>query len=182
MKEKQISKEERERINSMFDRAEDKRDYPGEYFPLLDAAKNALADWREKYPEEAKIEDAEREIRKIKKQLNILAGSEAFWLRDYSEYPDSQREKDEAETKTLQVRLAELEALLPQSEPELAPSEAKLNSLFFSAEETTRLRQIWNSWVRSYRKMPPAKAIIAKQEEMGFTFAELKSAIAHYGL
>ena len=50
---------ERDRISSMFDRAEDLRDYPGDYFPARIKAKKALAAWREKYPEAAAAEAAE---------------------------------------------------------------------------------------------------------------------------
>lgn len=54
---------ERHRIDLMFDRAEDLRDYPGDYFPAKIKAKKALAAWREKYPEAAAEEAAEHAAR-----------------------------------------------------------------------------------------------------------------------
>ncbi|MGD0630973.1 MAG: hypothetical protein ABR987_16720 [Terracidiphilus sp.] len=40
----------------MFDRAESKRDWPGEYFQTIGDARAALAAWADKYPVEAKTE------------------------------------------------------------------------------------------------------------------------------
>jgi hypothetical protein len=48
---------ERSQVDEMFERANRRRDYPGEYFGLLGDAKAALAAWRAKYPKAAAAED-----------------------------------------------------------------------------------------------------------------------------
>ena len=55
------TKTERLRIEKMFDKAENLRDYPGRYFPARIKAENALKDWQAKYPEEAQAEKDEKE-------------------------------------------------------------------------------------------------------------------------
>lgn len=55
-------------ITVMFDRAEDLRDYPGQYFPALAKADKALAQWREDYPEAGRDE----------KRSNLLASAESM--------------------------------------------------------------------------------------------------------
>lgn len=47
---------ERARIDRMYRDAERRRDYPGEFFPLRNAAEAALAAWRARYPAEATAE------------------------------------------------------------------------------------------------------------------------------
>ena len=49
---------ERSRVDAMFERAARRKDWPGEYFPLLSDAKAAFAAWRTKYPEASAAEDA----------------------------------------------------------------------------------------------------------------------------
>jgi hypothetical protein len=58
------AQKERNAIEQAFDRAENKRDYPGSYFPALIAARKSLAAWREKWPAEAAAEDADAAERK----------------------------------------------------------------------------------------------------------------------
>ena len=49
------------RIIGMFERAESLRDWPGSYFPALQKAQAAMAEWRAKFPAAAKAED-ERDV------------------------------------------------------------------------------------------------------------------------
>ncbi len=50
----------RQEISALFDKAESMRDYPGSYFPAMQRARRALADWTAANPEAAAREDAER--------------------------------------------------------------------------------------------------------------------------
>jgi hypothetical protein len=54
---------ERRRIRTMFDRAENLRDYPGDYHPAIARAEKALAAWRNQYPAEAQAEAEESDRR-----------------------------------------------------------------------------------------------------------------------
>jgi hypothetical protein len=51
---------ERAKIEQMFDKTENLRNYPGSYFPALGKAKTALAAWRESHPIEAQAEATDK--------------------------------------------------------------------------------------------------------------------------
>lgn len=52
------AQQERDRIEALFARLEDLRNYPGDFFPAKAEAEKALAAWKRAYPREAALEQA----------------------------------------------------------------------------------------------------------------------------
>lgn len=77
---------ERQRATALFLRAEKLTDYPGEYFPALARAKQALDNWQAKYPSEASQERKDRLLAEAAdlegKALDALVYDADGWLDD----------------------------------------------------------------------------------------------------
>jgi len=97
---------ERNVIEQMFERAESKRDYPGNYFPAQIAAEKALKAWREKYPREAATE-AVRRLRTQAERLQSKAVGALAYDSDGWLSPADQRNRHDRWMAEAQAKLDE---------------------------------------------------------------------------
>ena len=103
---------ERNRIEQMFDRAEDKRDYPGSYFPAKMAAEKALKAWREKYPRQAALEVVQRLRDQAERLRSKAVGALTYDSDGWLSKADQQKRHDDwmAEAQAKLDEAAKLEA------------------------------------------------------------------------
>jgi len=85
----------RRRVSGLFDAAERRLDYPGEYYPLLRDAQRALADWRKEYPEAAD-EERRAALRAKAAHREQLALGALTYDADGSLSAEMQRERHDA--------------------------------------------------------------------------------------
>jgi len=69
---------DRYKITVMFDKAEKARDYPGDYYPMIQEAQAALKSWGEKYPEARKAEKRSDLISQAAYQDSLALGAMTF--------------------------------------------------------------------------------------------------------
>jgi hypothetical protein len=107
----------RQEIRYLFDRAEALRDYPGSYFPALNRARKALAEWRAQHPREAAMETAAN-LRAQADDLERKAqGALTYDADGWLSAADRQRRHDEwmteaEENRSQAARIEELEAAM----------------------------------------------------------------------
>ena len=66
---------DRRRVSALYARAASLRDGPGEYFPALADAEDALAAWRTAYPEAAAAEDRDEVLAKAQRLEDLAKGA-----------------------------------------------------------------------------------------------------------
>ena len=104
------AQQERNEIERMFERAEDKRDYPGSYFPAKIKAEAALKAWREKYPREAATERAAT-LRYQAEALRSKALRALTYDADGSLSHEAQQKRHDGWMAEAQAKIAEAERL-----------------------------------------------------------------------
>lgn len=97
--------ERRREIDRMFETAESHKDYPTEYYPAVERAEKALAEWRTRYPEAAKEERRTAlvaRVEQIEQQANdALAYNDAGRGRENQEALRAQAQDLRAEAEAL---------------------------------------------------------------------------------
>ncbi len=98
------AKRARNEVSKMYAAAKRRIDYPGEYYPMLNAADAALAKWREDYPADAEEERKDKVRTQIAKLEELAQGAMLYDADGSIDYAGQCKRRDEFLTKAEALR------------------------------------------------------------------------------